>query len=1324
MSRASASSVSSPPGSRRSSGLDSMSDDQLFPLELSIVIKGLSPTSNPIVGMFGIDAVSGALNFLAHTELLRATGHPRFEKRLMLNYFPQRGQKVQFNVYSAPWRDDGVDNDICEEDRIGSVIVSLDKIPSLHSRVNFVPIKVELPLWHDTDPRLHQSLQRQGTAILIEFHAQEGMDTGPMAGPKSEMTYMESIAMMTQGAVFLKYRFSSNGKPQQRFVFYDKADGVMGSLYWCDVGKRKKDKDKCIPLHSVTGLFEETQTKAFKKFFKRPDPKQLEKCFSIVAKERTLDLEAGSKGQRDAFMYGIHKVLTQQGFGIKETDKQEEFRQRQIEEATRLMLPVRNTFEIAVKLRNLPIMPWSTDDTSSSIVALYEKQGQTFVLIEQTDWQHNNAMPNFSQPLLMPFTVPLQASIVKLVIYDHTFDEQHIVGSALVRTDTFQRYVGQEMLIKLRNHGEPAVDGLLTDNNTYMLLTAVIRQGDAREVGIGPSDPAARSGFNNVLGQLKTEIGGGGGKGGRGGGGRGGGGGGGYKSSFIKSITTFMGAGESFTLYPVAAGAKVPKELSAITRPTVVSVFYRPSSTCEHGQVVLVESGGKSEDELLDDKGMPLHSLFALPVTQLKEVLKGLHPPHFKGSKPNPDRSMTVLLKVGAKDDTLLCSLDLEARSKNVRDAWASGLSDFIAHVEEEAEGGDDEKLKFLEEKKGKLSALDAAKRNKLQGDSDIAKEMGDRFGDKGGKLSKGKWADDSDEEDEGKRKAKVKLPDPVKVDLEPPILGDGDVPPPPPMDMVFGTDGVPLAPPPPGAPGFTVAAPVWKGPKLKKLHWEALDGINVDGTLWGLVQGDLEDEAGALLEQLFKVADAKKKPEDEEAKEKVRRVYDGKRAQNIEILLKSFRMPVSAIQDAIVGMDMTILTQERLQILLTCCPTMEEAGQLKAYRKKNPELEAVGQAELFGYALLEVPKVTMRLRLLLFQTKFDGLVKEMIDTYQVLLTGANVLHESERLKKVMRAVLSVGNYLNQSTRKKAVGFRLQALEKLNDTKSTDNKQTLLDFIIDYMERQKAKEQEDGTYEESQEERMQHDQGDDEKEERKTQQQPAVINGEKQPPLSYLADLIPSVHSASLIDWKALNEERENLFIGLEELDKELQSMGSADDSDEHDQFRVVMQEFLGHAHRRVGKLKRKYEDVNDETTNLIHFFGESSRTMETTELFKIFDRFFSMYKQAEINGFNKREQDAKKERLQRAREEAQRLKEAKGSSKGLDGHPTQEEKKPEGENAFGVTLRKRPSVTEEQKAQQRTVEDAIQGKTKHVPTLPVTRDSPRGGAAPGGPEP
>lgn len=1302
--------------SRRTS-MDSMSDDQLFPLELSVVVKGLAPSSNPIVGMFGIDAVTGGLNFLAHTELQRSTGHPRFDKKLHLNYFPGRNQKVHFNVYSAPTTDDGSDHDICEEDRVGSVIVALDKIPSLQSRMNFVPIKIELPLWHDTDMKLLAALQKQGTAILIEFHAQEGIDTGPMSGPKSEMTYLESIELMTKGANFLKYRFSSSGKPQNRFVFYEKADGPMGSLWWCDPGKRKKEKDKNIPLHTVTGLFEENQTKAFKKFFKKPDPVRLEKCFSIVAKDRTLDLEAESKAKRDAFMYGIHKVLTSQGFGIEETDKLEQARQKEIAEARRLSIPVRNTFEIRAKLRNMPILPWSNDDSTSLMIALYEKQGATFVLIEQTDWQKDNSNPNFNTPLLMPFTVPLTPSIVKIVVYDTAFDESHMVGSALVRTDTFQRYAGQEMLIKLRNHSDSQIDGDLQANNGYMLLTAVIKQGDARAQQLGPSDPNAKKGYNNLMDELKTAISGGGRGGGMGG----------YRSTFVKSIATFMGAGEAFALFPCTQGASIPAEISSIKAPKSINLFYRAGAagTREHGHLIIAENKSKSsgEDDLLDEDGNPLYPLLKIPMSQLKDVLTGSHPPHFKTRPASfPDRAFTVLVKKSSTDDTLLYALDFEARSKAVRDSWSSGITDFIAFVEEEleAEGGDDDKLKFLDEAKGKKTALDAAKKNALQADSNILGEAGEKFGDDDKKLKKGTFAAaDSDSDDDMTVRHRKKSAAP----LEAPVIGDGDVPPPPPMDvfigdgvpppppmfdMVFGPDGVPLAPPPPGppgAPGFSVAGPpAWTGPKLKRLHWEALDGINVDGTLWGLVQGDLEEEAGAMLEQLFKIADAKKKAAGEdEPKDKIKRLYDGKRAQNIEILIKSFRMPPEAIQEAIRSMDMSILTQERLQILLTCCPTVEESMSLKAYKKKNPDLENVGQAEMFGYALLEIPKVTMRLRLLLFQTKFDGLVKDMIDTYQRLLTGANVLHDSEKLKKVMQVVLSVGNYLNASTRKKAKGFRLTALEKLNDTKSHDNKQTLLDFIVDYMDRIRAKEEESGS-------------GDDEKEEKKMP--PPASKGEKEPPPSYLADLATAVHDASLIDWAALNSERENLLTGLNELDKEMQAMNKDETIDENDQFRIVMEEFLGHAQRRVGKLKKKYAQVAEETDALIEYFGESSSTMETTELFKIFDRFFNMYKAAEVNQFNKRENEARKERLAKAREEADRAKAERARAKGETPQDGQDQGTDTG---FGVKLKPRASVNQTNSTADvpldAAIADAIAGKTRFG--TPLKSSAARDAAAP-----
>ena len=65
--------------------------------------------------------------------MCRASPHPKFTKLLTCDFFPGRNQKLQLNIYSAPWKEDldsdsGSQLDIREEDRIGSVIITMDKV--------------------------------------------------------------------------------------------------------------------------------------------------------------------------------------------------------------------------------------------------------------------------------------------------------------------------------------------------------------------------------------------------------------------------------------------------------------------------------------------------------------------------------------------------------------------------------------------------------------------------------------------------------------------------------------------------------------------------------------------------------------------------------------------------------------------------------------------------------------------------------------------------------------------------------------------------------------------------------------------------------------------------------------------------------------------------------------------------------------------------------------------------------------------------------------------------------------------------------------------
>jgi hypothetical protein len=209
---------------------------------------------------------------------------------------------------------------------------------------------------------------------------------------------------------------------------------LLSLLSWSDPGKQKKKKDRCIPVNTVTGLFEQNQTAAFTKHKLPKD--RMNRCFSIVGKNRTLDLEAKSKEIVDAFMTGIHRILSGSGFGVKEVTAQD---------ADEMMSQVliNNTFVIKCKLRNLPPMPWASDDQNDTLIVMEEKQEKMakFKVLEQSDWQKGNSNPNFEKELLLPFTIPPTNHPIKFNVYDHQLNDKHFMGASVVRLDFFVRSV-------------------------------------------------------------------------------------------------------------------------------------------------------------------------------------------------------------------------------------------------------------------------------------------------------------------------------------------------------------------------------------------------------------------------------------------------------------------------------------------------------------------------------------------------------------------------------------------------------------------------------------------------------------------------------------------------------------------------------------------------------------------------------------------------------------------------------------------------------------------------------------------------------------------
>lgn len=321
--------------------------------------------------------------------------------------------------------------------------------------------------------------------------------------------YVQSIAYLTAGIWCVKFPFEQSinqSKPKNRFLFYgvDEVDGEC--LYWCDSTKKKRSKDRMIPFHSITSLVESIQTAAFKRAMLAQSTKQnvsltnenANSCFSIVGKKRTLDLQCTDQAERDRFVSALHVILMHN----KQLTPQSSYQpanQSTMYSALNSPItssaatnsnfnsnaPQKDMFVISVKARNLPVMPWTDDDTNDTIVCVYEKNARTlaansqsngYQLVESSEWQLNNSMPNFRTPLLVPFNLPLQPTdLLKFSAFDRIIDDAHLVGSAVVRASALMNNAGHEMMVKLKNSATPTVDRLLQGSNAYLLLTSTCK---------------------------------------------------------------------------------------------------------------------------------------------------------------------------------------------------------------------------------------------------------------------------------------------------------------------------------------------------------------------------------------------------------------------------------------------------------------------------------------------------------------------------------------------------------------------------------------------------------------------------------------------------------------------------------------------------------------------------------------------------------------------------------------------------------------------------------------------------------------------------------
>uniref|UniRef100_A0A669NXA4 Diaphanous related formin 3 n=1 Tax=Phasianus colchicus TaxID=9054 RepID=A0A669NXA4_PHACC len=314
-----------------------------------------------------------------------------------------------------------------------------------------------------------------------------------------------------------------------------------------------------------------------------------------------------------------------------------------------------------------------------------------------------------------------------------------------------------------------------------------------------------------------------------------------------------------------------------------------------------------------------------------------------------------------------------------------------------------------------------------------------------------------------------------------PPLPSNGAIPPPPPpppppplllngLGFAAGIGAPPPPPPPPGLPGAqwsppSCTLPFGLKPKkefrpevtMKRLNWSKIRPQEMtESCFWVKAEEGKYENADMLCKLELTFCCQKRDEEDFEEKKSIKKrikelkILDPKIAQNLSIFLGSFRVPYEEIKMMILQVDETQLSESMIQNLIKHLPEQE---QLNALSKFKNEYNNLSEPEQFGVVMSNVKRLRPRLTAILFKLQFEEQVNNIKPDIMAVSAACEEIKKSKSFSKLLELVLLMGNYMNAGSRNaQTFGYNLSSLCKLKDTKSADQKTTLLHFLVEVCE--------------------------------------------------------------------------------------------------------------------------------------------------------------------------------------------------------------------------------------------------------------------------------
>jgi len=243
-------------------------------------------------------------------------------------------------VGSLYWNDG---SDVADRTKTAERQLPLDKARDIYAgthawkKVGVVPAPVQslraLSIVTSAGPALHLEAPDEETrarwAVGIrnlfedahrktEIGVAGGLPVSPRAADQPRQR--AAVDLLARGANFTSYYMSADGQRVENkpiFLFYDPKAEKLGTIFWCDQGKREVVPGQTIPMHKISDVF----TGKHASIRNRAELRDVRTAnmFSLASRSAAVHLEARDTQQRNEWIEAIKGLFTSSGKRVDET---------------------------------------------------------------------------------------------------------------------------------------------------------------------------------------------------------------------------------------------------------------------------------------------------------------------------------------------------------------------------------------------------------------------------------------------------------------------------------------------------------------------------------------------------------------------------------------------------------------------------------------------------------------------------------------------------------------------------------------------------------------------------------------------------------------------------------------------------------------------------------------------------------------------------------------------------------------------------------------------------------------------------------------------